>query len=412
MSDFSVYAPFGLMDYSGAPTYAEQAYDALKAALGGDKVFDFTEGTEEEASLLADALQIGYARATIERARNQQYPMSALDKLPSLEDDWAVIPGPNDTVYQRQQAVAARMLIMHGPREEALYTDLVAILGTDLVKIRATQPSERITYPASYMLMASTGTFPAPSTTPKFLQLLDPVAITGSPLTVRYLLQGGVDLPLVGEFYCIDSSIPGLTEAVRIDAVLNGNGAPTTVTVNVTLDAHADFPKGAQLSVPSAPGFIFQNTQDIDNGEPGPITIPATLVATAVGAAVVPAFSAWSFISTLPGVLAVVNPAAGVTGNAPKVTATFVHPHSVSAWMLSACPVWQSTQRELQIIVKPASARNVQTRRRVNQVMQRHVKTTTRWRIIETSSTTTVGPWIVARAIIGATALGDVAFVF
>lgn len=305
------------MDYSGAPTDAETAYNALAPALGADVAFEFSIGTVEEASAYAESLQMGYARATIRRAMNQQFPRSALDKIPSLERDWAITPSPRASIMQRQEAIAARMLLMHGSREEALYTDLFALLGSDLVKIRASKASERVTYPPVYTDMPDTGAFPLPYTPPKYFRLTKAVKKLNTSIVVEIEPVNGSADPLVGETYCIDFAIPGITESVEF----SGTGT--------------SFP-----------------------------------------------------------------------------TATFRFPHSAGAWLLLACPVWQSTQRELQIIVKPAAAEKPSTRREINKIMARHVKTTTRWRIIETTSTTEVGPWVFGEAIFGATAIGSTSFTF
>ena len=94
------------------------------------------------------------------------------------------------------------------------------------------------------------------------------------------------------------------------------------------------------------------------------------------------------------------------------LTATFTKAHSVGAWACTAAPLWLSNRYELQIVVTDAASKDAVKCDAVNRVMQRHAKSCETWCIAAASSSSTVGPWVVADAIVGSTVLGDTAGAF
>lgn len=97
------------------------------------------------------------------------------------------------------------------------------------------------------------------------------------------------------------------------------------------------------------------------------------------------------------------------------LTATFVNPHTIGAKILTGpYAIYQSTQREVNVIVSATAAKNKETRRKINKLMARALKATARWEIMAATSATQVGPDTigVGNNILGATALGSSAYTF
>lgn len=239
MSDFSGFAPFGLMEFSGAPTYAETAYDSILDSLRppadadsgriiDTPAFDLTAGTEREAKVYAAAMQIGYARASLQAARDNRSPATALAKLPTLEKDWAVTPGPKDNIDARQAAVKSRKLLMCGARQGAIEGDLKALLGSDFYTLRVTKHGESLELfvPSD---PSTTGSYQRPDVAPKYIKLLGPVCDLNVAVTVAYALLGTSTAPLVGDVFTFTPADPNRVEAVTISG-LNAVSGLNTIT--------------------------------------------------------------------------------------------------------------------------------------------------------------------------------------
>lgn len=230
---YSGFAPYGLLRYSGAPSPAADAYRAIKGAYG-NVAFDFTAGKYKEAKIFALAIQIGVARMMLVRARNQK-TSRAWDKLPSVEKDWVVIPGPNDTIPTRQANVKAQMLLMAGARQAAIETALRALLGDDFITVRVTTPSEIVNTPSD---PTERGTFQNVSTTPKYIQILDAIVkFSPSHVTVRIKLMGESQMPMVGEVFSVEPNIHVVSERVTILATTSpapGDTNDGTITIGCT----------------------------------------------------------------------------------------------------------------------------------------------------------------------------------
>ena len=399
MAQFSCFAPFGLFTFGREPSPAEGIYTALVNAY--KSLYDMTPGASyKEALVYATAIALASSRVTIQRMKNQRRPLKAVDKLPVLELDYGVVPGALDTIDQRQAAVHARELLMHGSREEAVTADLTALLGTGFLKYRVTQASELITWPTN---PGATGAWQRPDAAPRFYQLLDSVdAILGVPTvrTARIVALNSSTAPIVGDVLCVEPEVNAVTEAVAITNIVT--------TWNLTATFTKTHAAGSTLIMIGTSGLItYTLTAAITSSMlNAPITVQVT------GGAIAPAtFTIDNDTSS----------AETITGTATaalwSITATWSAPHSIGAMVRTNMPIQTSTQREVQIIVTSAVARNAELRRQIGLIMQRHAKSVGRWLIIEASSSTQVGPWIFDDgsgnfARIGATAFGAAAQTF
>lgn len=73
-------------------------------------------------------------------------------------------------------------------------------------------------------------------------------------------------------------------------------------------------------------------------------------------------------------------------------------------------PVWVSNQRENLIIVAPAGAIDPETRRKINDAMERALRGVSTWAIVATTGLNTAGPFQVGVSPLGATPFGTVTF--
>lgn len=92
-------------------------------------------------------------------------------------------------------------------------------------------------------------------------------------------------------------------------------------------------------------------------------------------------------------------------------TATFAMAHEAGATMTTGdYPAWTSTQRYFLVVLAPAAARDPETRRRVHELLDRLVRGTSGWGIVEETSPGHTGPFKVEFSPLGCTTVGDVAY--
>lgn len=229
MPRFSAFTPFGQLRFSARPSDAEQLYKSLKAQVSDPKTgmspYDLTPGTHQEAKLYAQAMGLAAAKATVDRAGNQGNPLKAKELLPSLEEEFLIVPGASDTLLDRQRAVAAKKKLPRGARRESVVDALRTLLGSDFIAYRPVAWSEATIYPAdptsSNQINATRVDIP-----PKFVRLLEPVTDLGAPIWVAYAnwdrSAGEVTLA-TGELVMVQPENTALAERVTIMGV-RGSG--------------------------------------------------------------------------------------------------------------------------------------------------------------------------------------------
>lgn len=231
MPQLSCFTPCGQLECSSDDSDAQKIYNALIAAQNGkgQNNFDMTVGGHFEASTYARAMAIGAARGAVKRAGNQRNPLKSYDMLPSLEKDYGVLPGVNDTIPKRQANVAARRLLPNGALPWNIAAQLRAVLGTDFLGYYPCGSSPMIPPSASVDLTVTPSTMPnlkanavSAQVLPKWLQLIDPVVQVGAAWTVAYgMLDPSVPLTplLVGEVVMVQGECGSQREAVTVTAV-------------------------------------------------------------------------------------------------------------------------------------------------------------------------------------------------
>lgn len=245
MAQFSAFAPFGLFDFSSKPSTAERAYRAIVGSVS--QALAPTPGSYAEAKCYALAIQVGCARATLQRAANQRVPKRAKDKLPTLERNYAIVPGPKDTVVQRQDRVAARKLLMRGAREEAVTTELRALLGSAFISYRVAKEADRVVWPTD---PRGVGSFPRIDSPLLFASMLEPLGYPSSAARVRITLRAASSRPIPGTIVTLEPEIDGIAEAAQIMAWTPDNigGAESATTGVLTVSCALPHSEGAQVT--------------------------------------------------------------------------------------------------------------------------------------------------------------------
>jgi len=163
---------------SGNNTHIEQFYELLPTLWGTE--IDFTEiGSDDELKLYATAVVLGSALYEVEHAGNQANPLKAYDLIPLLEQDFQLVPGPHDTVQTRQAAIAAAELLPLGAVASNVVNSIKKLVGAANFKAYVPSPVFPPTvYPASPG--AGPGQFRDIRVLPRLVELVDPVATTGT----------------------------------------------------------------------------------------------------------------------------------------------------------------------------------------------------------------------------------------
>jgi hypothetical protein len=223
MPILSAFTPCGLLACSGAPSEGEKIYKAAIQAytdpISGRPLFDLSKGTDLEARIYATAMAIARARATVQRANNENNPAKAGQMLPSWEAVFRIAPSPTASISARRGAVTARALVARGSRYEAITDGLTQILGTNFLAYRPLAPWEATTWPANPATDA--GNFARSDLPARVVRMLNPVVQTSTSATIPYenwnVEDPALDL-VVGDMLCVQPENLGLSELVTVTA--------------------------------------------------------------------------------------------------------------------------------------------------------------------------------------------------
>ena len=182
---FSAFTKFGHLRFSGKPARGEVFYRQLTNTLGDG--FASELGTAVEAQKFALSMAMARAAGTIERAANQKYPRRCIEMLPVLERVYGVHPGVNETIGERQTAIAAKMARTRGASYGDITTALSEALGPDFVAYRQTTQAEAHEHPAD---PATGAIWQAPRLRSKIFTL-DQYALTGVHTVAYSAVESG-----------------------------------------------------------------------------------------------------------------------------------------------------------------------------------------------------------------------------
>lgn len=181
---------------------------------------DPAEGSRAEAKMYATAMLLARVRYSKERCANQVDPHRVVEMLPVREKQYGLVPGRNDTIPQRQTALAAKVRLPQGASYSAVSTALMAAIGDDFLYYRVTKPGEIQTFP--FMPSTGPGNFVRASAPPVIVRLRDGVSKTGVLMFATYdpVIPGKFVSP--GDTLVISANNIGLAELVAVTAADEG----------------------------------------------------------------------------------------------------------------------------------------------------------------------------------------------
>lgn len=201
--------------FSSKKPHGLSIYETLKEGMGA--AYNVSSEGRQQARLYAQAMCLGAAQYELDRAANNQNPLTATELLPVLERDFQVIPPFDATLGDRRRELAARRLVTRGARVEAVESSLRLLLGDAFISYEPTPTASLVAWPAA---PASIGTFERAGTQKKLIRISANISTTNVPHTVVFESLGGTDAPIAGEHYTVgtDSRDPNI-ERVEVTTV-------------------------------------------------------------------------------------------------------------------------------------------------------------------------------------------------
>jgi hypothetical protein len=220
MMPFSYYNRFGNgFRFSSRKSHGLAIYETLRDSMGA--AYNTATGGIQQARLYAQAMCLAAAQYELDRAANNQNPMTATELLPVLERDYQIIPPFSATLSERRRVVAARRLTTRGPRTEAVEDALRTLLGDAFIAYEPTATTVLETFPSN---PSDIGTFAGAGAQKKLFTIDTSVSITQVPVTVPFTSLAGTGAPIAGEEYTVgpDSRDPNI-EKITITSVSGSN---------------------------------------------------------------------------------------------------------------------------------------------------------------------------------------------
>ena len=116
------------------------------------------------------------------------------------------------------------------------------------------------------------------------------------------------------------------------------------------------------------------------------------------------AFVVGDVVTVEPEILGITEVVTVIDANQDGFTAVFNNPHSPGCLVTTApYPLWTGSQRASLIIVKPTYAIDPETRRKVDELMQRIARGVSTWCVVQETTPTQAGPFLIGHSPIGAT---------
>lgn len=394
MPKFSAFTPFGQLRMSSLPSLVEVFYRLLPKLWGSQ--LDFSEvGSYNEQKLYASARMAALMAIELEHAGNQANPLKAWDLIPLLEQDFMLTPGAKDTIPMRQRAIAAAQMLPQGATASNVVNSLKTLIGSSLLSYVPNPAGTPTVYPTSPG--SGPGAFKDVRIPAKFLQLVDPVLVTGSPLWCSYQALDTTSLP---ELVWTANSTYSVGQQILPTAIA-ANGYVFECTV-----------AGATSTIqPSWPNAIGDTV--VDGGVTWTCVAP---IAPALYPGDVVVVDAGNTSQMEPVTVTAVSntPQGGATAGYLYFEATFTKSHDIAAPMTTgSVPYWWSTQRLNYVVVGNGLASDLPTRTRIHALLAKLLRGVSQWAIVAPSSTTftggAVGP-LMYNTPIGTSPIGSLAY--
>lgn len=174
----SAFTPCGMLALSSKSSVAEAIYQSMRANVGTA----FAESGIADARLYADAMAFARARLAATTAENQGDARRCTYLLPEREFACGVVPAPDATLQERQDALAAAERLPAGNARPDLEQALRDLLGEDFLAYHPTPANTTALFPSD---VGTRGLWASPSIPRRAVLLGAPVAVLGAN-TVPY----------------------------------------------------------------------------------------------------------------------------------------------------------------------------------------------------------------------------------
>lgn len=217
---------FNSTHFSSKPPHGEKFYREMVKALGSGANFSDDFNSVAMARVYANARALGRAKYAIERAANQFRPSRALELLPALEEEYGLVPVPNDSISTRRAELAVAAWIARGARRSNVTAMLSVLFGADFVRYITISAADAVQSPAN---PPDAGVYAPPGTARSAWRLLGPVTSITSPVTVQAVCVAGLkEAPYPESRFVVDTGSAGRRESV---AVINASVSGETMTL-------------------------------------------------------------------------------------------------------------------------------------------------------------------------------------
>lgn len=216
MPHYSAFTRYGHLRFSSKASPGELIYRALLNAQGGNYATEI--GSRSEARTYALAMMLARVVGHTTRAANQMDPRRVTDLLPVQEAIYGIVPGLNDSIFDREAALIAKRVLPQGARYTAVTAALTAAIGADFLYYYVTKRADISTYPASPGAATGPGNWVAPDSGIEVVRLTSAVSLLGAPVTAHYaaLDPGGVSRISKGDAVVMSANNIGLAERVIV----------------------------------------------------------------------------------------------------------------------------------------------------------------------------------------------------
>jgi hypothetical protein len=229
----SAFTPTGLLKLRGEEPLARRLYKATRAALGAQLAGE--EGSFADCFAYAFALGVARGALLLERAFGQMLPTRVSDLLGAQEQEYGLVPSPTESITERRQALAARVLLPGGAGRLNMEQALTSLLGSSFIAYRTTAPAERAVWPPA--LGNAPQNLVDPGTARKLLHVAPAISIgLGEPQTVTYVpvdplpQAGAIHTLAIGDQVVVEPELLARAEVVTVSAL----GTDATGTPNFT----------------------------------------------------------------------------------------------------------------------------------------------------------------------------------
>ena len=145
MPHFSLFTPFGHLEFSREPAEGEKLFDAGRASLGGG--YNIARGERTFAWLYAWSMVLATTRQLLRRAGDQWHPERTWEFLSLQERERGVVPRAGQTTAERRAELARRRRLPITPSRTNIENTLRDAIGDVVVALVPTAKADAALYP-------------------------------------------------------------------------------------------------------------------------------------------------------------------------------------------------------------------------------------------------------------------------